>query len=86
MEDTFDGELQLRQFLGAAYYGGEDNRDLSFLEWINPFNRSCASVSFNRLFSSCREYASINENGLTFIGGQDRNDADYVYILTTLEF
>ncbi len=188
---TVDGELQIRPFLGAAYYGGEDNRDLSFREWINPFYRSDASVSFNRLYSSWREdsfidasamtnfwkaYAGftmtptpaielggsavyletlepfdrpatfsvgdwqvplapalafwtdqgsnelgwqtnlwlvynytedlsfevgwshyfvgegiddgafIDENGLTFIGGQDKNDADYVYFLTTLEF
>jgi hypothetical protein len=37
--------------LGAQYYGGEDRRDISFLSWMNPFNKPRASVSFNRLFS-----------------------------------
>jgi hypothetical protein len=188
---TFGGELQIRPHVGGAYYGGEDNRDLSLLEWINPFHRSEASVSFNRLFSSWQEdiffdlpamsnfwkaYAGItmtptaaietggsvlyleavesfdrpktiglgnwqiplapalafwteegsrelgwqtslwlvysytenlsfevgwshfftgegvndgafiDENGLTFIGGQDNTDADYLYFMTTLEF
>ncbi|MCC6486766.1 MAG: alginate export family protein, partial [Candidatus Hydrogenedentes bacterium] len=40
-----------RLFLGGAYFTGEDNRDLSFGEYINPFYRPEASVSFNRLFS-----------------------------------
>ncbi|MCL4694779.1 MAG: alginate export family protein [Candidatus Hydrogenedentes bacterium] len=62
---TLDGELQIRPHLGAAYYGGEDNRDLSFLEWINPFYRSEASVSFNRLFSSWREDAFIDGSAMT---------------------
>jgi hypothetical protein len=30
--------------------------------------------------------AFIDENGLTFIGGQDNTDADYLYFMTTLEF
>lgn len=40
-----------RLFLGGAYFSGEDNRDLTFGEWLNPFDRPEASVSFNRLFS-----------------------------------
>jgi hypothetical protein len=62
---TFDGELLLRPFIGASYYGGEDNRDLSFLDWINPFHRSEASVSFNRLYSSWLEDSFIDASGLT---------------------
>src|SRR5690606_30195979 len=38
-------------FAGAAYFEGEDNRDLTFLEWLHPFARPEASLSFNRLFS-----------------------------------
>ena len=62
---TFDGELQIRPHLGAAYYAGEDNRDLSFLEWVNPFYRPEASVSFNRLFSSWREDAFLDASAMT---------------------
>ena len=38
-------------FLGGAYFEGEDHRGLSFIESLNPFRQSTASVSFNRLFS-----------------------------------
>ena len=53
---TFDVNYQPRVFLGAAYFGGEDNRDVSFGEWVQAaffpayFSKE-ASVSFNRLFS-----------------------------------
>ncbi len=40
-----------RFYAGGVYFGGEDNRDVSFWEWLNPFSRPQASVSFNRLFS-----------------------------------
>jgi hypothetical protein len=40
-----------RVFVGGAYFSGEDNRDLTFAEWLNPFYRPEASVSFNRMFS-----------------------------------
>ena len=49
---TFDLKWSPYVYVGAEYYGGEDNRDLSFWEWLNPFSRPQASVSFNRLFSS----------------------------------
>ncbi len=48
---TFDAVANPRVFLKGAYIGGEDNRDLDFWEWLNPFYRADASVSFNRLFS-----------------------------------
>lgn len=50
-----------RVYVGGVYFGGEDNRDLSFLEWLNPFDRPDASVSFNRLFSSKRYYEVFDE-------------------------
>jgi Alginate export len=40
-----------RIYLGYAYLGGQDTRDLSAWDWLNPFERPEASVSFNRLFS-----------------------------------
>ncbi|MDZ4860599.1 MAG: alginate export family protein [Candidatus Hydrogenedentes bacterium] len=57
-----------RVYLGGAYFGGEDNRDITFLEWLNPFDRPEASVSFNRLFSSKRYYEFFDEgrNGTNF--------------------
>jgi len=54
-----------RMFVGGAYYGGEDNRDITFAEWLNPFDRPQASVSFNRLFSSWREDAFIDGSGMS---------------------
>lgn len=48
---TFDVAWKPRVFLGGAYVSGEDNRDITFLEWLSPFTRPEASVSFNRMFS-----------------------------------
>ncbi|MFP4172647.1 MAG: alginate export family protein [Candidatus Hydrogenedentota bacterium] len=54
-----DGELgytaeelawEPRVGVGGAYYSGEDNRDITFREWLNPFHRPEASISFHRLF------------------------------------
>ncbi|MCC6696514.1 MAG: hypothetical protein IT365_12855, partial [Candidatus Hydrogenedentes bacterium] len=47
-----------RLYFGGAYFQGEDNRDLTFIEWANPFYRPEASVSFNRLFSD-RVYSNF---------------------------
>ena len=49
---TVDMAWQPRFFLSGRYYGGEDNRDISFGEWLCPFDAPNASVSFNRLFSN----------------------------------
>lgn len=49
---SFDVKYHPRVFLGFRYYGGEDNRDISFWEWANPFSKPEASISFNRLFSN----------------------------------
>lgn len=48
---TFDAMWTPRLFAGGVYFGGEDNRDVTFREWLSPFSRPEASVSFNRLFS-----------------------------------
>jgi hypothetical protein len=58
---TFDVMWTPRVYLGGAYFDGEDNRDITFIEWLNPFDRPEASVSFNRLFSNW-EYSEFIEN------------------------
>ncbi|GMU91060.1 MAG: hypothetical protein AMXMBFR4_01180 [Candidatus Hydrogenedentota bacterium] len=59
---TIDMAWQPRVFVGGAYFEGEDNRDLTFFEWLNPFHRPEASVSFNRLFPG-KPYSMILEIG-----------------------
>ena len=49
---TFDIRWQPRVHASYAYLQGEDNRDISFWDWVNPFYLPTASVSFNRLFSN----------------------------------
>lgn len=58
---TFDIAWNPRVYLGGAYFDGEDNRSISFLQWLNPFDRPQSSVSFNRLFSNW-EYSEFLEN------------------------
>lgn len=48
---TFDTRFSPRVYATAAYFGGEDNRDVTLFDWLNPFDRPEASVSFNRMFS-----------------------------------
>ncbi|HOZ48869.1 MAG TPA: alginate export family protein [Candidatus Hydrogenedentes bacterium] len=48
---SFETRWNPRPHAGLAFFEGEDNRDLSFVEWLNPFYVPRASVSFNRLFS-----------------------------------
>ncbi len=58
---TFDFMWTPRVYLGGAYFDGEDERSISFFEWLNPFDRPESSVSFNRLFSNW-EYSEFIEN------------------------
>ncbi len=37
--------------VGGAWMSGEDNRDVTFGDWLNPIDRPDSSISFNRLFS-----------------------------------
>lgn len=52
---TLDMAMTPRLFVGGAYFGGEDNRDVDFWDWLGavacPFWSADSSVSFNRLFS-----------------------------------
>jgi hypothetical protein len=72
---SFDVRYAPRVFVTGAYYSMNDERDLSFGEWINPFNLPDASVAFNRLFSSQRHNhyidASANSNYWFLQGGVD---------------
>jgi hypothetical protein len=72
-----------RAYIGGAYFGGEDHRGVGFWEWLNPFDRPEASVSFNRLFSSKRYYELFDEarNGTNFYqirGGVDAKPTESV--------
>ena len=58
-----DVKFQPRPFIMGVYFGGEDNTDISFGDWLNPFYRPKASVSFNRLFSEVNYVPTINDNG-----------------------
>ena len=58
---TFDMQYTPRVYLGFAYFGGEDERDISFFEWLNPFDQPSGSTAFHRLFSNW-EYSEFIEN------------------------
>lgn len=51
-----------RFYLQGVYFEGQDNRDITFGEWLNPFYEPEASVSFNRLFSEKNYSPTINDN------------------------
>lgn len=51
-----------RLYVMGVYFQGEDNRDISFWEWLNPFYEPEASVSFNRLYSQNNYSWTINDN------------------------
>ncbi len=68
---TFDTRFSPRVYLGGAWYEGEDNRDISLLEFLNPFYRPEASVSFNRLFAhTSGKYSFILDSGQTLTNFQ----------------
>ena len=52
-----------RVYALGLYFEGEDNRNISFLDWLNPFYKPEASVNFNRLFSDKNYMPVINDNG-----------------------
>lgn len=52
---TIDIRMTPRVYAAGVYYGGEDHRGISFWDWINPFYRPRASISFNRLFSEWKD-------------------------------
>jgi hypothetical protein len=72
---TFDAAWQPRVYLAYAYFEGEDNRDISFGDWLawlfNPFYARDASVSFNRLFSNW-SYSAIMD-------GSEKSNAHFFH-------
>jgi hypothetical protein len=77
-------------YLGAAYFDGEDNRDIDFWQWLNPFDRPDASVSFNRLFSDW-EYSEFIENtdlsnAYVLRGGVSVNPTESVEVLLAVSY
>jgi hypothetical protein len=73
-----EGPLHLtRFFVGGSYYGADDDRGLSFREWLNPFRSADASIAFNRLFSSWREDS--------FLDGSDMSNFWKAYVGTTFQ-
>jgi hypothetical protein len=60
---TFETTWSPRVSIIAAYFQGQDNRGLTFAEWLNPFYRPEASVSFNRLYADKNYLPVVNDNG-----------------------
>lgn len=61
---TFHAAWEPRVYVGYTFFEGEDNRDITFGQWLeslfNPFYAPPASVSFNRLFSNCSYSAFLD--------------------------
>jgi hypothetical protein len=74
---AFDAIWNPRVFLGAVYFGGEDNRD----------NTNKTSVSFNRLFSNV-EYGIIDDSSLSNVwiarGGAQVSPIEKLTLAATL--
>lgn len=62
---NFEMKHLKRAYLGFALYEGEDNRSISFAEWLNPFDRPEASVSWNRHFPAWK-YSNFFDNVFSF--------------------
>ena len=60
-----DAPWQPKLYVGGAWFEGEDRRNLSFWEWLNPFQSPEASVSFNRLFSTVN-YSPMREGPVNY--------------------
>ena len=91
---TFDMAWTPRVYLGFAYLGGEDERDIDFFEWlvalVNPFYQPDASVSFNRLFSNW-EYSEFIENTdlsntMIFRGGVSAMPTENIEVLLAISY
>ena len=87
---TFDMAWQPRVYLGFAYIGGEDNRDISWFNWWWPFDSPTASVSFNRLFSNW-EYSKFIDftdlsNVLIYRGGVSAMPTENVQLQLNISY
>ncbi|GMW00439.1 MAG: hypothetical protein AMXMBFR84_15760 [Candidatus Hydrogenedentota bacterium] len=61
----FENRYSPRVYFGGHYFGAKDYRDLGADDWLNPFDRSDASVAFNRLFSSYRATHFLDYSALS---------------------
>jgi hypothetical protein len=52
-----------RVYMLGVCFQGDDNRSISFSDWLNPFYEPEASHSFNRLFSDKNYLPTVNDNG-----------------------
>lgn len=82
---TFDVSWTPRLWAGVAWFQGEDNRHISTLDFLNPFDKPEASVSFNRLFSNKVYSVFLDEitelsNFWTLRGGFSANPTESVEI------
>ena len=90
---TFDVQYAPRVFIGGAYYGGEDERKLTFGDWVNaqlnPFYKSKASVSFSRLFSDV-EYGILDRSDLSNVwlvrGGVSMQPTEAITLAATVSY
>ena len=57
--------MKPRVFLGGAYFSGDDNRDVSFWQWLTGVYRPKSSLAFNRMFSGT-VYSWILDTGQDF--------------------
>jgi len=55
-----DTKMKPRVYVGGAYFSGDDNRDISFWDWLNPFDKPETSLAFNRIFSGVWYSANID--------------------------
>ncbi len=60
-----EGKWNPRVYIGGSYYGAEDNRSLSFIDWLTNFGEGESSPSFNRLFTAYREDNFIDTSAMT---------------------
>jgi len=79
---TFETRFTPRLWGGVTYFSGSDNRDLTFLEWLNPWHRPRGSTAFNRLFSAQQNsefFADLDETNMwIFKAGLDLEVTDSV--------
>jgi len=91
---SFDLAWQPRLYLGYTYFGGEDERGISFGQWlwsfVNPFYAPGASVSFNRLFSNWRYSNLLGGSELSnvhvFRGGVEATPTDRLELSLTVSY
>jgi len=88
---TFDMQWTPRVYAGFAYFSSDDERDISFTEWLNPFDEPEGSTAFNRLFSNWEysEFLDLNGNMSNFWvarGGVSASPTETVDVLLSVSY